>query len=93
MPAFNLANEHVIIVDDIYDEGITLLEVEKKLQIQNPLSLESLVLVNKKHTRKPSGFSIRYIGLDLEDKYLFGCGMDYYGHWRHLPQIYAVNEE
>jgi len=92
MPFLNLANEHVLVVDDIYDEGITLQEVEMKLLEQNPASLNSLVLVDKLHHRKPAGFSVRYVGMELEDKYLFGCGMDYCGHWRHLPQIYAVNE-
>lgn len=93
MPSFNLANEHVLIVDDVYDGGITLKEVEGKLLEQNPLSLNSLVLVNKLHQRKPVGFSVRYVGMELEDRYLLGCGMDYYGHWRHLPQIYALNND
>ena len=92
MPEFNLANEHVLIVDDIYDEGITLKEVEEKLKQQNPASIKSLVLVDKQHERKPQGHSVDYVGMRLVDKYLFGCGMDYYGHWRHLPQIYAVTE-
>ena len=92
MPTFNLANEHVLIIDDVYDEGITLKEVVEKLSKQSPASIKSLVLVDKKHERKPKGFSVDYIGLVLKDKYLFGCGMDYLGHWRHLPQIYAISE-
>lgn len=93
LPSFNLANEHVLIIDDIYDEGITLLEVEQKLQEQNPASVSSLVLVDKRHRRKPDGFSVRYVGLTLEDRYLYGCGMDYHGHWRHLSDIYAVKTD
>lgn len=92
MPSFNLSNEHVLVIDDIYDEGITLKEVEEKLVLQKPASIKTLVLVNKQHQRKPSGYSVDYVGMSLEDKYLFGCGMDYQGHWRHLPQIYAINE-
>ncbi len=90
MPSFNLANEHVLIVDDVYDEGITLKEVEEKLSEQMPASIKTLVLVNKEHARKPRAYSVNYVGMNLEDKYLFGCGMDYHGHWRHLPQIYAL---
>jgi len=92
MPAVNLASEHVLIVDDIYDEGITLKEVHEKLKQQNPASLKTLVLVEKNHQRKQAGFTIDYVGMKLEDKYLFGCGMDYLGHWRHLPKIYAIEE-
>ncbi|MBT8141100.1 MAG: hypoxanthine-guanine phosphoribosyltransferase [Gammaproteobacteria bacterium] len=92
-PAFNLANEHVLIVDDIFDEGVTLQKVEKRLRKLKPKSLKSLVLVDKLHERKAAGFQIAYTGMQLEDRYLFGCGMDYFGHWRHLPQIYAVPDE
>ncbi len=92
MPSFNLANEHVLIIDDIYDEGITLKEVEEKLSQQKAASIKTLVLVDKQHTRKPRNYSVDYVGMTLEDKYLFGCGMDYQGHWRHLPQIYAITE-
>ena len=92
MPTFNLASEHVLVVDDVYDEGITLKEVEEKLRQQHPASIKSLVLVDKQHERKPRGFSVDYVGMRLQDKYLFGCGMDYHGHWRHLPQIYAIAE-
>lgn len=89
-PQFNLANEHVLLLDDVFDEGITLKEVSDELLGQNPASLESVVLVDKIHRRKPSNFSVSYVGMQLADRYLFGCGMDYLGHWRHLPAIYAV---
>jgi len=91
-PHFNLANEHVLIVDDIYDEGVTLQEVAAELEKQNPASIESVVLVDKQHTRKVNDYQVKYIAMQVEDRYLFGCGMDYLGHWRHLPQIYAVKD-
>jgi len=90
---FNLANEHVLIFDDIFDEGITLKEVTAELTKQNPASIESVVLVDKLHQRKPDNFNVRYVGMHLKDLYLFGFGMDYLGHWRHLSEIYAVRSE
>ena len=89
-PQFNLANEHVLLIDDIFDEGITLKEVTEKLLLDKPASLESVVLIEKVHCRKPDDFSVKYVGMRLEDRYLYGMGMDYLGHWRHLPHIYAV---
>ena len=91
-PQFNLANEHILLLDDVYDEGVTLKEVTSALGAQNPASLACAVLVDKQHQRKPLGFSVEYSAITLPDRYLFGCGMDYLGHWRHLPQIYAVHD-
>ena len=91
-PQFNLANEHVLLLDDIFDEGITLKVVTDALMEQEPASLESVVLIDKVHQRKPPDFNVKYVGMRLDDRYLFGCGMDYLGHWRHLPQVYAVRE-
>ena len=31
-----------------------------------------------------------YIGLELPDKYVFGCGMDVYGWWRNLAEVRAL---
>jgi hypoxanthine phosphoribosyltransferase len=31
-----------------------------------------------------------FVGLTVDDVYLFGCGMDYKGYWRGLPALYAV---
>ena len=30
------------------------------------------------------------VGLEVDDRYVFGCGMDYRNRWRHLPAIYAL---
>ncbi len=51
------------------------------------------VLVHKIHDRKVRpGQRADFSGLDVEDRYLFGCGMDYKGYWRNLPGIYALKE-
>ena len=31
-----------------------------------------------------------FTGLEVPDRYVFGCGMDYKGQLRHLRGIYAV---
>ena len=48
--------------------------------------------MDKLHERKAyAGMRADYTGLNVEDRYLFGCGMDYKGYWRNLPGIYALN--
>lgn len=89
-PQTSLGDRHVLIVDDILDEGITLAHIQRALNAQQPASLKTLVLVEKKHQRCVVETQADYIGLQVEDRYVFGCGMDYYGQWRQLPAIYAV---
>lgn len=88
----DLANEHVLLVDDIFDEGITLKRIAEALSEQNPASLKTCCLLHKKHDRKVNDFKVDFIGTEVEDRYIYGCGMDYHGYLRHLPGIYALKE-
>lgn len=91
-PDVSLAGEHVLLIDDIFDEGITLKAVVDELKKENPASLNSCVLLNKVHDRKIADFSVDFVGLDVADRYVYGCGMDYHGYLRHMPGIYAIKE-
>lgn len=91
-PDVGLAGEHVLLIDDIFDEGITLKAVVDELKKENPASLNSCVLLNKVHDRKVKDFNVDFVGLDVADRYVYGCGMDYHGYLRHMPGIYAIKE-
>jgi len=86
----NLQNQHVLIVDDIYDVGLTLDLIEHYCETRGARSVESAVLVRKRHDRPTTSSKPRFIGMSVEDKYVFGCGMDAYEHWRHLDEIRAL---
>lgn len=88
-PKISLEGRNVLIVDDIFDEGITLFEIEKYCKSKQAASVSTAVLVNKLHERKVD-FNVDYIGLDIEDRYLFGFGMDYKNYLRNLNAIHAV---
>lgn len=88
-PGIALKDRHVIVVDDILDEGYTLAAIVEHCQAQQPRSLETAVLVEKLHDRK-QGIRADYVGLQVEDRYLFGYGMDYKGYWRNARGIFAV---
>lgn len=87
-----LQGRHVLVIDDILDEGHTLAAIRRALQEFDPASLRVAVLVEKKHDRRVAEASAEYIGLEVDDRYVFGCGMDYKEYWRQLPAIYAVND-
>jgi hypoxanthine phosphoribosyltransferase len=89
LPKLDLTNRTVLLLDDILDEGITLLAIrEKCLELGAKLVL-SAVLVEKKLTHiKP--IAAEFVGLEVPDRYVFGYGMDAYGWWRNLSAIYAL---
>jgi hypoxanthine phosphoribosyltransferase len=89
-PRLDMHDADVLIVDDIYDVGLTLELIEHYCLAGGARSVNSAVLVRKIHDRKTAGRAPRFIGLDVPDKYVFGCGMDAYEHWRHLNEIRAL---
>lgn len=92
-PNAELKDEHVLLIDDIFDEGITLKAVVDELSEQQPKTLKTCVLLNKQHDRKVPNFEIDFSGCNVADRYIYGCGMDYHGYLRHLPGIYALKED
>ena len=89
-PGIALRDRHVLVIDDILDEGHTLAAIIDSLKTQEAASLKVAVLAEKIHARKAPGIKADFIGLTVEDRYVFGCGMDYKNYWRQLPAIYAV---
>jgi len=88
-----VTGRHTLVIDDILDEGHTLVAIRKALDAFRPASLRVAVLCEKLHDRRAAEAHAEYIGLQVEDRYVFGCGMDYKEYWRQLPAIYAVGKE
>ena len=87
----DLKGRKVLVLDDILDEGHTLAAIVEHLREEGADAVHTAVLVHKLHDRKASpGMRADVSGLDIEDRYLFGCGIDYKGYWRNAPGIYAL---
>jgi hypoxanthine phosphoribosyltransferase len=91
-PGTSLKDRTVLIIDDILDEGITLEAIYQYCLEQGATSVYSAVLVNKILDHKKP-ITADFIGLEVEDRYLFGYGMDYKGYLRNASGIYACQEE
>lgn len=87
-PGTPLEGRNVLIVDDILDEGITLAEIRRWCLEEGAASVHTAVLVNKQLGREKPCIA-DFAGLEAENRYLFGYGMDYKGHLRNWPGIYA----
>jgi len=87
-PSIALKERTVLLVDDILDEGITLAEVRRFCREEGAARVLIAVLVDKKLAReKPCRAD--YIGLEADDRYLFGFGMDYKDYLRNAAGIFA----
>jgi len=90
-PTQDLRGRTVLVLDDILDEGFTLKAILEYLKNEGAEEVLSAVLVHKDHQRKAyPGMRADFTGLDVADRFLFGCGMDYKGYWRNAPGIYAL---
>lgn len=87
-----LLGRSLLILDDILDEGYTLDAVVRYCRDKGASHVITAVMVEKKHHRRKPGISCEFIGLPVEDRYVFGFGMDYKGYHRNLNGIYAVAE-
>ena len=88
-PRTELKDRTVFVLDDILDEGYTLAAI-KDYCIENKCKqVKTIAVVEKIHDRK-HGIEADYVGLQIEDRYVFGYGMDYKNYLRNADGIYAV---
>lgn len=92
-PGISLAGRTVLIVDDILDEGNTLADVISHCKGAGASEVFSAVLIEKQHNRNFAGTKADFTGLQVDDRYVFGFGMDYRGYLRNLNGIYAIGPE
>ena len=91
-PRLDLEDKNVLIVDDIFDEGNTLAAIKGSVEKRKAGSVKMAALVRKDHDRGLARDYVDFIGLDVPDVYVYGCGMDAYEEWRHLDEILVLEE-
>ena len=91
-PSGRIRGEHVLVVDDILDEGITLDTIASACREDGAISVHTAVLVEKERERSVD-VRADFVGIRLPDRYLYGCGLDYRGYFRNASGIYAVAEQ
>jgi len=76
----------VLVVEDIIDSGNTLNKVIQMLQTRKPNSIELCTLVSKP-SRREIDLEVKFLGFEVEDRFIVGYGLDYDQKYRHLPFI------
>ena len=90
MHNLDLSGKDVLVVEDIFDTGLTLKHIREDLYVQKPTSLEICALLNKKIPDKLA-VNVKYIGFEIENRFVVGYGLDYAEKYRELPHISCLD--
>jgi len=84
-----IEGKDVLIIEDIIDSGRTLQFLKDRLTLSNPLSVKICALLDKK-ARREGEMEADYLGIEVNDVFIVGYGIDFNENYRHLPEIYYV---
>lgn len=92
-PKVDLTDRVVLIIDDILDLGLTLSGVVDYCNEKGAKKVFTAVMTDKQVKRAKGGVhKADFTGLEVENKFLIGSGLDYKGYLRNLPGIWSVEE-
>ena len=83
---YDITDKNVLIVEDIYDTGLTLSNLKKLLESRNPKSIEVFSMFVKKEVAQDP-IEINYSGFEIGPEFVVGYGLDYNGKYRELPYL------
>jgi hypoxanthine phosphoribosyltransferase len=84
-----IEGEHVLLVEDIVDTGLTMRYLLDNLATRSPLSVKVCALLEKPARAKVQ-IPIEYKGFSIPDEFVVGYGLDWDGRLRNLPYIGVV---
>ncbi|MDO4581755.1 MAG: hypoxanthine phosphoribosyltransferase [Bacillota bacterium] len=87
-----ITDKHVLVVEDIIDTGLTLKCLTELLEARKPRSLHICTLLDKP-SRRLTEIPVRYRGFEIPDEFVVGYGLDFAGHYRHLPYVGVLKPE
>ena len=90
MHNLDLSGKDVLVVEDIFDTGLTLKHIMEDLYVQKPTSLEICAFLNKRIPDKLA-VNVKYIGFEIENRFVVGYGLDYAEKYRELPHISCLD--
>jgi hypoxanthine phosphoribosyltransferase len=83
--------EHVLLVEDIVDTGLTLRHLLDLLATRHPASVHVCALLNKP-SRRRTEVPVDFIGFEIQDRFVVGYGLDHDQRYRNLPYVGVIHQ-
>ena len=87
----DIQGRDVLLVDDIFDTGKTLIALSEQLKKFTPNSLRTAVLL-RKHGRRSVAMEPDHVAFEIPNSFVVGYGLDYHDAYRNLPYLGALEE-
>ena len=84
-----IEGQHVILVEDIVDTGLTIAHLMDLFRTRNPRSVKVCALLHKP-ARARVTVPVDYLGFTIEDKFVVGYGLDFDERYRNVPYVGIV---
>ena len=88
----DIAGQHVLLVEDIIDSGLTLNWLLRNMRSRGPASVEVCALLRKPEAAKVD-VPVKYVGFDIPSEFVVGYGLDYAERYRDLPFVGLLKPE
>ncbi len=88
----DIVDQHVVVVEDVIDSGLTLSWLLKNMRSRQPASIEVVALLRKPDAAKVN-VEVRYVGFDIASDFVVGYGLDYAERYRDLPFVGLLRPE
>ena len=90
-PHESVTGRTVLLLDDILDEGQTMLAIRSRLFELGATEVLLAAFAVKIREELPKVMA-DFAGIRVPDRFMFGFGMDVGGRWRNLPSVRALAE-
>ena len=88
----DIVGQHVLVVEDVVDSGLTLSWLLRNLATRGPASVEVCALLRKPEAAK-ADVPVRYVGFDIAAHFVVGYGLDHAERYRDLPFVGLLRED
>ncbi len=89
---FDIEGKDILIIEDIVDTGLTYESLHKYFSEKKCASINICTLLDKPSRRQVS-VEVKYIGFEIEDKFVIGYGLDYNEAYRNIPCVGVINKK
>ncbi len=88
----DIRGRDVLLVDDIFDTGHTMVKVLDKMREYQPHSLRSAVLLQKQGRQEVTA-EPDFVAFNIPDEFVVGYGLDYEDLYRNLPYLASLGPD